>query len=139
MRSSNVTVKDLTIDGDAGVGGAGTRNFFGGIVTDYNAGSFSNLQAKNLMVQHLWRVGIYFDGGISALSTGNIVMDNTVTDVAGGLAPPGFSSCKLARTSSTTRSRKSPAMASARTTSTTWPSRPPSTCSRTRSTRSRPA
>ena len=91
IRSGNVTIKDLTIDGDAGVGGAGSKNYFGGIVYDYNLGSaFNNLQAKNLTVTNIWRVGIYFDGGINALSTGHTVMDNAVSNVSGGTGAAGL-------------------------------------------------
>ena len=91
IRSGEVVIKDLTIDGDAGVGGAGSLNYFGGIVYDYNLGTaFNNLQAKNLTVKNIWRVGIYFDGGINALSTGHTVMDNAVDNVAGGTGAAGI-------------------------------------------------
>ncbi len=90
IRASNVSILDLTIDGDAGVGGPGSRNYFGGVVYDYNLGGFNNTSVTGLTVQNLWGVGIYVDGGIGTESSGNTVSGNTVTDISGGAAPTGI-------------------------------------------------
>ncbi len=90
VRSSNVTVKDLTVDGDGGVGGTGSRNFRGGVATNYNIGSFSNLTATNLQLKNLWTVGVYFDGGFGTLSSGNLANNNQVNQVLGDFKPTGI-------------------------------------------------
>src|SRR6185295_5097501 len=83
VRSSNVTISHLTVDGDSPtvsgvvVGGA-EINARDGIETDFNAGVFNNLVVSSVEVKNIYLRGIeYTDGsGFSATS-------NTVTNVQG--------------------------------------------------------
>lgn len=88
LRSSNVTIRDLTIDGDGGsgsVGGAGMRNYRGGIVYDYRPGvAYNNLSILNNVIKNTYDLGVYIDGGYNVRSVGQIVAGNSIHHVGGG-------------------------------------------------------
>ena len=84
LESGNLTIRNLTIDGDGGVGGAGSRNYRGGIVTDYNVGGvFNNVTISNDVVANIYDIGVYLDGG-DALGSGSVVSGDYIHDVGGG-------------------------------------------------------
>ena len=66
---SDVTIKNLTIDGGAGEG------FRNGIITDYPTGSYGNIDITNISVSHVFRKGVGLYGG-SGLTHGNSVTDS---------------------------------------------------------------
>lgn len=84
VQANDVTIKDLTVDGDnpaltsgITVGGADidARN---GIITNHNAGTFNNLTVQNVTVKNVFLRGIYASSG------GTFTFDNnTVTNVSG--------------------------------------------------------
>jgi len=65
VRSSDVLIRDLTIDGDAGFGGPASLNYRQGIVVDFNDANypFDNIDADNVTIQNIWRRGFYWFGG----------------------------------------------------------------------------
>ena len=82
FRSSSVRLQNLTIDGNGGVGGAGSLNYRGGVVCDYTTGvPYNNLSVYTLVVTNTYRVGIYLDGGANSLSTGHMISGTTVSNV----------------------------------------------------------
>lgn len=83
VQADNVTIKDLTVDGDnpalsgIPVGGADVdaRN---GIITNHTAGTFNNLTVQNVTVKNIFLRGIYASSG------GTFTFDNnTVTNISG--------------------------------------------------------
>jgi hypothetical protein len=91
VRAANVTIHDLTVDGDnpalaggSDVGGANidARN---GIITDNNAGGFDNLHVQDVTVRNIFLRGIYSFGG-----SGLHVADSTVDNVQGNFASIGI-------------------------------------------------
>lgn len=72
VRSSDVLIRDLTIDGDAGVGGPGSLNYSQGIVVDFThvGHPFDNIDADNVHILNIWRRGFYWFGG-----TGHSITD----------------------------------------------------------------
>ena len=78
VQSSNVTIEDLTLNGQGNAAlTAGKNNFRAGIVTQLT-GSYDNLTVQDTTVEHIFRRGIQ----ISTSSTGGQILDNTVTDVS---------------------------------------------------------
>ncbi len=65
IRHSDVLIRDLTIDGDAGVGGPGSLNYSQGIVVDFTHidHPFNNIDATNVHIRNIWRRGFYWFGG----------------------------------------------------------------------------
>src|SRR3954451_13847112 len=91
VRAHNVTIQDLTVEGDnpalaggSNVGGANidARN---GIITDNNAGGFDNLDVHNVTVRNIFLRGIYSFHG-----DGLHVADSTVDNVQGNFASIGI-------------------------------------------------
>jgi hypothetical protein len=84
VRANNVTIRDLTLDGDnpaltSGIVRDGAdldaRN---GIITDHSAGVWSNLSVLNVTIRNIYLRGVYASSGGSFLFKGN-----TVTNVQG--------------------------------------------------------
>ena len=84
LESGDVAIRDITIDGDGGVGGTGSRNYRGGIVTNYNVGGiFNDITVDNSVIANVYDLGIYLDGG-DGLGSGFAVTGNYIHDVGGG-------------------------------------------------------
>ena len=85
IQSSGVTIRNLTVDGDAGVGGAGSRNFRAGIITDSRIANpvFNDVAVENVAVQNTYRRGIqiYSPG---AVGSGNSIVNSQVDGVTLG-------------------------------------------------------
>src|SRR5205814_1346555 len=90
VRADDVTIQDLTVEGDnpalaggSNVGGANidARN---GIITDNTTGSFDNLHVQDVAVRNIFLRGIYSFHG-----DGLHVAENTVDNVHVGLAQFG--------------------------------------------------
>ena len=81
IRESNVTIRDLTADGDNPANGAGVdaRN---GIVTDFNSGDYTNLVVHHNTIRNIYWRGIYSAYGSTPGNTFNF-HHNTVTNVQG--------------------------------------------------------
>ena len=81
VQASNVTIDNLTADGDNPANGAGidARN---GIVTDFNTGDHTNLEVHHTTVQNIFFRGIYSAYGNNFGSTFNF-HHNTVNNVQG--------------------------------------------------------
>ncbi len=82
VQSNNVTVQNLTIDGNANGTLAGTQNFRAGVITDNTAPGqpFSGLTVQNVTVQNAFRRGIQ----VSTQRVGgsaNQILNNTITGV----------------------------------------------------------
>ncbi len=79
VQADNVTITNLTIDGDANPMLAGDHNFRTGIITDFAIvpGNYDNLMVNNVTIQNVFRRGIQ----LSDVSTGNVISDNTIDDV----------------------------------------------------------
>ena len=76
IQSSDVTIQDLTIDGEGNASlTAGKNNFRMGVVTDYRTpgviGTMDNVVLDNITVLHTYRRAIQFYSGNSEASTGN--------------------------------------------------------------------
>ena len=87
IASGDVTVQNLTVDGTANDGALGAGpHYRGGIVVDPASPAGNNVTVNETVVQNTATVGIYLDGGASALSSGHVVSDNTVQNI--GKTPP---------------------------------------------------
>ena len=85
IQSPNVTIQDLTIDGNAGVGAANPRNYRGAIVYDYRPNiPFNNITIANNLIANTYDLGVYLDGGINALTNGHSISNNYIHHVTGG-------------------------------------------------------
>ena len=87
--TSGVTIKDLTVDGNANGSLAGTQNFRAAITTDFNAGSFGNITLDNLAIQHIYRKGV----SLAVVGNNHVVGDsitNSTFDDIGNAAGLGF-------------------------------------------------
>ncbi|MBS1770192.1 MAG: right-handed parallel beta-helix repeat-containing protein, partial [Acidobacteria bacterium] len=84
VRANNVTIHNLTVDGDnTGIGsGIDARN---GIIVDHNSGTFTNLEVHDVTVQNIWLRGIMQGSG----GTFNF-HDNTVSNVQSDPASIGI-------------------------------------------------
>ena len=81
--ASDVTIKDLSIDGQAG------QNFRNGIITDYNAGVYGNIDIDNVSMSNIYRKGV----GLYVIGTGHTVgnsVTNSFFDHIGTAAALGF-------------------------------------------------
>ena len=76
IASSNVTIKDLTVDGNGNSLLSGTDNFRAGIITN-TSGNYSNIVIQNTLVENIFRRGIQLSTG----GTGNQIIGNTVSNV----------------------------------------------------------
>lgn len=87
VQANNVTIQNLTVDGDnpdltSGIVSNGTdidaRN---GIITNHSVGTFNNLKVDQVLVKNIYLRGIYASSGGSF-----IISNNTVTNVNGEAA-----------------------------------------------------
>ena len=81
--ANDVTIKDLSIDGQAG------QNFRNGIITDYNAGVYGNIDIDNVSMSNIYRKGV----GLYVIGTGHTVgnsVTNSFFDHIGTAAALGF-------------------------------------------------
>jgi hypothetical protein len=88
VRSSNVTIQTLTVDGDAGIGGAGSRNFRNAVVADNNLGNFNNTIVDTITAQHIARRGVdlrVLDGH----TVGHQIKNSMFTDIGAPLPGNG--------------------------------------------------
>ena len=77
IRSSNVSLSNLTIDGGSGYG------YFGGVMTDWTTGlGYNDLSVTDVTVENTFGIGIYEDGGASQ-GSGDLIANNVVENVAG--------------------------------------------------------
>jgi len=91
LQSGGVAIENLTIDGDGGVGGGGSHNFRGGIVYDYRSGvPYNNITIFNTHILNVLDLGIYLDGGYRAVSSGQIVRNNSIENIGGGVQSVGI-------------------------------------------------
>src|SRR5439155_22340242 len=83
VRSDDVTVEDLTIDGGA------NQDFRNAIVTDFNNGAFNNLHLDDLAIENIYRKGVNISATGANHTTGNRIV-NSVFDHIGAAAALGF-------------------------------------------------
>ena len=86
IQSSNVTIRNLTIDGDADGGLAGTQNFRSAIITDSGLGSFGGINLNQLSIRNIFRIGVNFGAGASGSVNSNTFANNSSDLFLGGLA-----------------------------------------------------
>ena len=86
LRSVGVTIRNLTIDGNANGALGGDHHFRAGVMTDHAAGViFDNITVQDVTVLHTYRRGIQiFSNSVVRQSVGDIVTGNTITDVTLG-------------------------------------------------------
>jgi len=79
VQSSNVTIQDLTIDGNAN-GALPTQSYQCGVITDFNAPAqpFNALTVQNVTVQNVWHAGIE----VATQGIGNILTNDTITNAS---------------------------------------------------------
>jgi hypothetical protein len=80
VRSSGVTIKNITIDGNADGLLAGDHNFRTGVMPDFNLGNYSNITVNNMAMKNLYRRGV----NISAMSghlSGIVISGNSFEDI----------------------------------------------------------
>src|SRR5262249_22785278 len=80
VESDNVTIRNLTIDGDPT--NAGVFGYRTGIITDFHftPGPYNALTVQDVTIRNVYRRGVQ----LSDVSTGNLITGNTIDDV--GLA-----------------------------------------------------
>ena len=84
IRSSNVALSNLTIDGGAGYG------YFCGVETDWTSGqTYDDLSVTGLTVQNVFCLGIDLEGGANA-GTGDLISGNIVQNVQGAATVRGI-------------------------------------------------
>jgi uncharacterized delta-60 repeat protein len=90
IASSNVTVKDLTIDGNANSSLTGTLNFVDGVQVNYNAGEFDNTVVDSVAFKNLYANGAeIYDYNGARVTTGNAVQNSTFMDIGTAAAEDG--------------------------------------------------
>ncbi len=77
VQSSNVTIEDLTIDGNANPALATTQNYQCGVITDFNVNNFDALTVQDVTVQNVWHAGIE----VATQGVGNVIQNNTIANV----------------------------------------------------------
>ena len=79
IRSDDVTIRALTIDGNANASLAGKNNFRAGVITDFTVtpDDFDRLTVTNTTIQNVYRRGVQ----ISDVSTGASITGNTIDNV----------------------------------------------------------
>ena len=58
IRSSDVTIQTLTIDGNQDNGLTGTENFRTAVITDHTLGNFDNTVLDDLAIKNVYRRGV---------------------------------------------------------------------------------
>ena len=94
IESSGVTIETLTLDGDAGIGGAGSQNFRSGIIVDglNSASAYDNTTVDSVTFKNLYRRGVMFYFNVAGVhSTGNEIKNSTF-DTIGTSNSLGFES-----------------------------------------------
>ncbi len=89
VQASDVTIRQLTIDGDANVGLPGSQNFRNGVVTDFRiaGATYDRTIVENVSFANVYRRGYYLltrtpgDPAGAYLSTGNVIRDSSFTGV----------------------------------------------------------
>lgn len=80
IQHSNVTIKTLTLDGNANGSLPGTQNYRGGIVTDFNVGNYDNTVIDSVAFKNIFRRGVTLRPN-SAHTTGNVIQNNTFDSI----------------------------------------------------------
>jgi hypothetical protein len=84
VQASDVTIDGFTFDGDSPIlTPPGTLDARNGIITNYNAGDWSNLKVQNCTVKNVYFRGIYSSAKDANTPTGISFHNNTVTNVKG--------------------------------------------------------
>ncbi len=89
IRSSDVTIRDLTIDGDQDGLLPGDQNFRQAVITDFSLGVYSNLVVDNIQAQNIYRKGVNLVATGTNYATGLQITDSGF-DHIGTSAALGF-------------------------------------------------
>ena len=83
VASSNVTIEDLTIDGNANSALAGTQNYRDAVITNSqnDNNTYGGITLDHLNVANIYRKGLALYN-LVGLSTGNSITNNTLTGIA---------------------------------------------------------
>ncbi len=84
VQANNVTIQDVTLDGNANSGLSGTQNFRAGIITDSTNASapFSGLTVQDVTVANAFRAGIEIATPQPVSGAANQLIGNTITGVS---------------------------------------------------------
>ena len=83
--SSDVTIKNLTIDGEANTDLGPGHNYHGGVMTDHRLGIlYNNITVQDIIVQHTYRRGIQIFSNLAVNSSGHLVTGNNIQDITFG-------------------------------------------------------
>ncbi|HSZ54286.1 MAG TPA: hypothetical protein VK797_01400 [Tepidisphaeraceae bacterium] len=82
VASSNVTIEDLTIDGNANSSLSGAQNFRNAVITNSqnDNATYNDLTVDQLTVQHIYRKGIALYN-LNGVSAGNSISNSTFNDI----------------------------------------------------------
>ncbi|MCX6306917.1 MAG: DUF1565 domain-containing protein [Bacteroidetes bacterium] len=80
IRSSNVIITTMTLDGNEDNGLAGVQNFRNAVISDVNLGNYNNTTIQNVDIENIYRRGIDLRPK-TATSTGNLVDNCQFTGV----------------------------------------------------------
>jgi hypothetical protein len=85
--SSNVKIKNMTIDGEANTSLGLGHNFRAGVMTDHRLLTlFNNIEVSGLIIKNTYRKGIQIYSGLTTRSSGHVINGNEIDDVTLGPA-----------------------------------------------------
>jgi parallel beta-helix repeat protein len=86
IQSSNVTIRNLTVDGNVDGGLAGDENFRSAVISDSGLGSFSGISLNQLSIRNTFRTGVNFGAGASGSVNANSFAGNATDLYLGSLS-----------------------------------------------------